>query len=461
MGEIEANRSYVDSGRFWQIGSVNISSTTGNITTSGKIENVNDVVFSTKGNITAKKYIIANGSIKIETTVGEIQLGNPDDLPTLNDPTTVNASGKLTISAKGTIQSFNRLRGNSVKLLSTGGDVIITTIDAGSGGVDINAAGLFQARGYFVISDISQEINRSTDAELSQFLLARGISFTPGTIVRTEKPTPISIIARPFDKLPPGSLNAPIKIRYGDATRTLVDQTFEISSPQNDNNMKITNVKTVGRILIQGDNSSYYTGPAVSGKLLPNVDDPYITQVNGEFVPVNYQTFADGNKTLYRNETYSTTFPSDKFPINANGTVGALIVGYGSNTSLYGSVQTRAFPSNSEPKTVINSDPNSIPDSQQQIVQRQINPGTNSDACNTSNIIAVNPQTTNGTNRDSSGRIATSSPSGSNNGCTPANNDLEILKILYETPDFSQNKQLNFDNSHPKFLGISKRKYGN
>ncbi|AFZ18160.1 two-partner secretion domain-containing protein [Allocoleopsis franciscana] len=355
-------------------GAVTLSAPQGSITvgdnndlTTGII--IGDAVnLASEGNIKVGE-IRSSDSINLTATTGGVQVGNTDDY---NNPNPILGSGftsPIQVSAGGTIDLVGRIDGNSVTLSSTSGNVIVGTIVSGFGGIDITAADLFQARGSFKQVSLTGVVRPQNSPELSAFLEEKGIPFDPEESVSVlsgldeEIAIPISILAKPSSEVPDGSLNAPITIRYGGATRTLVDQTFPVERPAPEL------PQTFSRILIQGGNAGFYSGPNVTGTLLPSTDDKFITVDfnNDTFVPVNSDTFTlnptlgdSRSSYLIINETYSAIFPSTSFPVDSNGTVGAMIVGFGTNTGFYGSTQNLAFdpiPVTVDPPNPVVTDP--------------------------------------------------------------------------------------------------------
>ena len=333
--------------------------TTGNIT-GGAIN------LSSTGNIRVGQ-IQGDDSIVLTATAGGITVGNTNDYNLESGPifsdNSVTLSARDTINVVGQISSQDRFDGTgnlssrgSVTLSSTAGDVIVGTIRSASGGIDITAAGLFQARGSFTLGNIIDSIRPGNNPELQRFLEDKGIAFNPNTPVSVVSGSnydapelPISILARPSSSVPAGTINAPITIRYGGATRTLIDQTFPISSSSDP-----SSPPTVGRLIIQGGNGGFNTGPTVTGTLLAGNNDPFVTRNStiDQLVPVNSTTFTlDPNKLpsdtrsslLIRNKTYSAPFPPNGSPASISGTAGGIVIGYGSNNSLYGSTQNLAF----------------------------------------------------------------------------------------------------------------------
>jgi filamentous hemagglutinin family protein len=308
------------------------------------------------GDIIVEK--IKGDSISLTATAGSIKVGSTNDYNTPEgiDGNSVELLARDTINVVGRIAGLDRtvvggiIKG-TVKLRSTAGDVIVGTIRAGSGGVDITAANLFQARGTFTISDILFEvIALQNNSEMRNFLEARGIRFEPNQFVNVmsgrdgEPRIPISILAVPNNTSLDGSVNASVKIHYGDASRTLINQRFPISIGGS--------TLTFGSIELRGGAGAFSLGSTVSGKLADNIDDKFVTiDRDGKFVAVNSSTFAlnrtdlddQRSLSLFRNERYTSEFPSVTFPADISGTAGAILVGLGINTSFYGSTQSRIF----------------------------------------------------------------------------------------------------------------------
>ncbi len=327
------------------------------------------------GNVT----IAANTAIAVNQTVDATPNPNPGNLAltatTINVNAPISINGTLTLTG-AVSNSNNRIinlasTGNlliqgavnvsdsigvpaAVKLTSTQGNIFVQTISSGSGGVDINAAGLFQARaGADRVNVFLRE--RSEDSpDLSNFLQAKGITLAAGQFVSVHYqfgvaaneslPVVYSIAAAQSNSAPAGSLNAPVTIRYGGATRTLIDSNFPIVATDGSGTV------TQGRILVQGGNGAFFVGPTVTGKLVPAIADVFLTKdVGGNFIPVNAATFNPATTTLYRNEIYTASYPTVDFPTTISGLAGSIYVGFGSNTTLYGSSQSRIFSAVSPP----------------------------------------------------------------------------------------------------------------
>jgi filamentous hemagglutinin family protein len=283
--------------------------------------------------------VFINGALTLTGTVAN----NNDRIINLT------SKGNLVIQGAVTVldDTFLNLPG-AVKLISTQGNIFVDTISSGSGGVDINAAGLFQARAGTNRSNVFLRERPEDSPEVSAFLQAKGIALVPGQFVSVHyefgganesKPLLYSIAASQSNSAPAGSLNAPVTIRYGGATRTLIDSNFPIVATDG------TGTVTQGRIRVQGGNGAFFVGPTVTGALVPGNTDLFLTKdAGGNFIPVTAATFNPATTTLYRNEIYTAAYPTVDFPTTISGLAGLIYVGFGTNTTLYGSSQSRVFP---------------------------------------------------------------------------------------------------------------------
>ena len=306
------------------------------------------VAFDSKGITNANIYLAGRlGTVVIDsrssiTTGNIVARSSSVDLLAVADITTGDIATANPSSSDNT----------SVVLSSTAGNIVVNTIDAGTNGVDISAFGLFQVLGSNDRENLSRLVSPAEGTSVREFLDSKGIEVSPdiGAIdIRFTENLPISIIARPDSSSdrPANSLNAPITIRYGDASRTLIDETITVfdeffQSP--------SGTTTTSRILVQGGNAGFYGGPDVE-RVVP-VDDEFVTgNFGGPYVAVTPDTF---NGPLTRNERYEPfEFGSDNFPVDASGTVGAIVIAAGLDNGFYGSTQDRAF----APITVIDTDP--------------------------------------------------------------------------------------------------------
>jgi filamentous hemagglutinin family protein len=308
--------------------------------TGGSGGNATGLTVNSQGQVelTGSNVLVGNGDVVVNKIGrdsfmhgGSVTMSAPGKIITGDIRT---RAGSVDLSATDNITTGNIYTGglsyagySSVKLTSTNGNIVVNTIDAGAQGIDIRAAGLFQAigsvdNGGFIDGYITSP---NANPSLSSFLNSKGILVNPNQLVRIKfaDALPISIIGRPAG----GSNNAPITIRYGDASRTLIDQTFPIGSG-------------TSRILVQGGNAGFYSGPKISGRVVPG-NDAFVLRDGTSYVlitPDNYKS------DIVKNEIYDPlVFPSQAFPADGSGTVGAIVVGAGSNGSFYGGTQNLAF----------------------------------------------------------------------------------------------------------------------
>ncbi|MEX0269766.1 filamentous hemagglutinin N-terminal domain-containing protein [Leptolyngbyaceae cyanobacterium UHCC 1019] len=316
--------------------------------------------------------IAANNAIAVNQPVNATLNPNPGNLAltattiNVNAPLSINGALTLTgnvsnnndrivnLTSKGDLVIQGNVAVNdgvgvpaAVKLTSTEGNIFVQAISSGSGGVDINAAGLFQARTGIERVNVFLRERPQDSPELNAFLQSKGITLAAGQFVNVHyefgaanqsKPLIYSVAASQSNNAPAGSLNAPVTIRYGGATRTLIDSNFPIVATDG------TGTITQGRILVQGGNGAFFVGPTVTGKLVPGIPDLFLTKVGGNFIPVTAATFNPVTTTLYRNEIYTAAYPTADFPATISGLAGSIYVGFGTNTTLYGSSQSRVFP---------------------------------------------------------------------------------------------------------------------
>ncbi len=289
---------------------------------------------------------------------------------------------------------------SSVKLTATTGDVIVRTISAGGGGIDIKAARYFRATDTFT-AFLRLVLDPVEDAELIQFL-SRGNpqSFVDqgligGAQVFIDLPT--SLFASP-DSGP-----APIRIQHGGEARTIGG----------------------GQVQIQG------TGSIPSAQFVVGPNNDHTITVN-----------APGSNPIANFDNFSILFPPGAFPENLSGTTGAIVRGQGDAT-LVTSLQNRPFDPTRIPTETNPGNPGgttgggntgssgnsgiitrfeSSPDAQ--AVQRQFENQTTTSACPPAGV-SVSSRRTN--------RSATSTQA-ADNPCTPAESDKSILQILEDTP---------------------------
>ncbi|HEY9613791.1 MAG TPA: hypothetical protein V6C93_30915, partial [Allocoleopsis sp.] len=341
------------------IGSINVAQTNGlvlltnqykpNSLPTGAIQ-VNGQQASTNASIYLEGGAFAKvGAVVIDSrtsiTVGDIRAWPSSvDLSAVNDI----KAGNIVASAQVSNGNANALN-TSVVLNSTAGNIVVKSIDAGANGVDVRAFGLFQATDSSLMRGRSIRFLPLPGTRLRQFLDAKGIPVevvdpndsTKGKIrIDFAEDLPTSIMTRPNqpDNRPPGSLNAPVIIRYGDASRTLINETIPVFSGETQS--PPTNPPNETRILIQGGNAGFYGGPRVD-RIIPG-NDNFITRNGDQYVVVPPNS--PFPSSLVRNERYQAlVFSSNAFPADASGLVGAIVVASGLDSGFYGSTQNLAF----------------------------------------------------------------------------------------------------------------------
>ncbi len=280
-------------------------------------------------------------------TTGDISaISSSVDLSAVNDIKTESIDAALSFGTSG---GFN----TSVVLNSTAGNIVVKNISAGPNGVDVRAFGLFQATGFKEEEFVADEVIPVSGTQVRQFLNDKNIleedaQVDPDQTIRVNlaELLPTSIIARPNVPVfrPDNSLNAPVFIRYGDASRTLINQTVNVSQSSN------PSAVSTSRILVQGGNAGFYGGPKTS-QIVPG-NDPFVIPDTDDFnsyiavtpdTPDNPTNYNYGD-ALYRNQTYQAlTFDSAEFPKDASGTVGAIAIGAGQDSGFYGGTQNVVF----------------------------------------------------------------------------------------------------------------------
>jgi hypothetical protein len=323
------------------IGSINLAQNNGivlltnqynpNTSLSGGTIQVSGQQGSTNGSISLAFSDPKSGAVIIDSRSSLIT----GDINAIQSSVALSAVNNIT-TGKIITASVSVNQNNSVALTSSAGNIVVRTINAGSNGIDINAFGLFQATGSFDEGFYAEySIMPQPGTSLRNLLDSQGITnvdvnqYGPGTV---RVSLPVSIIARPSkpDTRPPGSasapvLNAPITIRYGEASRSLINENINVFEGLRPNS---NSTYTPSRILVQGGNAAFYAGP----KQVPTSSSN----------PANYTVQFNGQ--LIVSERYeSLTFPSTDFPSNASGTVGAIVVAAGQDNGFYGSTQNLAF----------------------------------------------------------------------------------------------------------------------
>jgi filamentous hemagglutinin family protein len=382
-------------------------------------------------------------------TTRDITQGDSSAAPISVDLLAVNNIKTGNILAANTF-GLNDGLNSSVVLNSTAGDIVVKAISAGANGVDIRAFGLFQATDSLPQNFEPIQIDPLPGTQLRQFLDAKNIPVqnNPNNSnpplqsipVNLAQQLPTSILAKPNspDFRPNGSLNAPITIRYGDASRTLIDQTVNVSSVGN------PAVNSTSRILVQGGNAGFYGGAKVD-RLIPGNDD-FVTanpNVANSYITVtpntaNTKTNYVYGDTLYRNQRYQTlTFGSNEFPVDASGTVGAIAIGAGVDAGFYGSTQNLVF--NPIPVPVAPTNPTTPTNPDVTNPTTPTNPVVTDATNSTNSVIATNSSTSDTSNNTTNQTDNSPTDWETKTQTSPSNTSSSVLgytgKILDVSPE--------------------------
>ncbi|NEQ44444.1 MAG: filamentous hemagglutinin N-terminal domain-containing protein [Leptolyngbya sp. SIOISBB] len=189
-----------------------------------------------------------------------------------------------------------------VELTATTGDIIVDTISAGNGGLEIEAAQRFQARDTFDVF-VRIALDSSTDAELIAFLM-RG---NPQPLIDAGLVDPADFNDQVFITFPASIFVSPeggtgeIVIRHGGQATTF----------------------TAPGITIQG------SGALPDQQFVIGPNDDHTIDINPAIPVANFTGF-------------TTLYPPGTFPANVNGTTGAILRGQGDAT-LVTSFQNQPF----------------------------------------------------------------------------------------------------------------------
>jgi len=278
------------------------------------------------------------GAVVVDSR-SDIQLGNLSASPSVN--LRLAAVGNIVtgnLNATATIDSETGAgAATSVMLESSTGNIQVRTIHAGANGVDVRAAGLFQATGVTNGGFSDGQITASTvGTPLGDFLVGKGVVPAASTRVFFDSSlnNNVSILTRPrsFAGEPGNKAISPVTIQYGDGSRLLINDAFTFGA------------RPV-RVIVRGGNAAFYLGAQQTGPLVAN-GDPYVQRnfVTTSYEPVTAANF-NGFTGFTRNAAFAPLiFGSGVFPVDASGLVGAIAIGTGGDASLYGSVQNRVFP---------------------------------------------------------------------------------------------------------------------
>jgi filamentous hemagglutinin family protein len=374
------------------------------------------------GNINVQDAVSTGSGPVILAAPGNITLGTAA-VPTSGNVLTAGGSVGLFAGGNLTTRDINTgglsgALGSSITLNTTSGDIVVRTVDGGGGGIDIRSAGAFRAIGADPETFFDIRINNPS---LIDFLVEQGYSREQliAAGVPSRASFPVSVIARP------GVGNAPISIRTGNAAQTIANS---------------------GRINIQVDsNQPFVLGPAFTGNTAFVPLDP-ANNLNPYNPVTNPNGFDINNPYVFTtNTSVPLTYPSDTFPSNASGTVGAIAIGAGSDAGLVSSFQSRIFTPSSIPVNPEGgSQPTPTPSEQSttaatgaattmsstavtagvdgQTIQRQIDSQTQASAC-------AEPGQFNSQLVASRGTAAANQTP-----CRPISGDEQILKILGQDP---------------------------
>ncbi len=253
------------------------------------------------------------------------------------------SGGDISIQTQGAIQAgdidtsgFSNL--SAVTLRSEADSIQVSTIDTGSGGIEVEAAESFRALGSF--TNTFNVFNN--DPGLLDYLVSLGYD---RTILETEgvaTPLPqarVSLIARPSGVAPGKNYQAPISILSGDQGQTILDQTPEaLGDP--------------GRVLIVADSQrAFRSGAAFDENPLYKPADAG-DQIE-DFDPVT------NNFDFTSTPGAALVYGTDAFPMGASGFAGSVTVGEGTDSSLYASLQDQFF---DPPSSTVGSGSPSTPD---------------------------------------------------------------------------------------------------
>ena len=322
----------------------------------------------------------------------------------------------IDLSARGNIQtgalsSDGEESQSGIILSSTGGNITVNTLFAigsagGSRGIDIFAAGVFQAEGASGSFSTGLQYYLLTDPDFLPFL-ANKTGATPAdltTILNATNPSNVRMTINA-----PVSIRtarqAPIRIRYAGGTGNVVT--------------------LANGITVQGGDAPFVIGPDTT----PGVGDRYLP-----ISPVSdYANFLINPFSLVLNESYTLKI----IPDGISGTAGAIArsrtdgtLTYSMQNRVLGILPSIVLPSISDDKTstressqnlnqsTVNLNAARLQERDSQIVQRQLTSQRQDAVCETLGAIA---STTTSEAR---------SPDNIRNPCTTAKDDAQILKIL-------------------------------
>jgi filamentous hemagglutinin family protein len=279
------------------------------------------------GTITTQSSPILSTTSVLLDASGDIKVGNID---TDNNSISLRAGGDIIAASLSTGVPFNKPYSSlpSTRLTSTGGGIQVETINTGAGGLYVDAKTFFRALGSEDAPIGFTGPAQINDPDLLNYLVSQGFDrsqLVAGGVRINPFSSRIrySISIRPSGRVNADGFDAPVVIRYGDRSQTLVDRTYTIN-------------RNPSRILIQGDSQTPF-------RLGPNFDGepPYLPQNSTDRL-ANYNPTTN-NFPFVVAKGRALVYQSPEFPDGASGLVAGIAVGAGIDGSLYSSVQARNF----------------------------------------------------------------------------------------------------------------------
>lgn len=244
---------------------------------------VNTGVGNNPPSITVNGDIDTSGTFVDSDPGGPVILSAPGAITLNGDVDTVSTvSGDISITAgeinTGQLDAGGGFQNTSSVTLRSTGNIVVETISAGSGGVDIEAAGLFQATDTFLASP-RITLDPGEDDALIAFLQAAD----PDGFSQLDLTQEVNFVIPTSIATSPDVGNGRIRIRHGGGGNTVSDADYDIQG---------TGVVTA---------TPFFVGP------------------NAEGVTITVDTF--GNQTV---EGFVPLFAPGEFPTDASGTNGAI-----------------------------------------------------------------------------------------------------------------------------------------
>jgi hypothetical protein len=216
----------------------------------------------------------------------------------------------------------------SVTLVARRGDIQIGYIDTGTGGIVIDAAGSFRAIDSTTIDDAglsSDGDGFDYPPEFFDYLASQG--FDRDEVIEKQPVLSINRLASLVIR-PSGNTSVPITIRYGNATRIILD----------------TEIKGLG----------LSSGTTIKINILGDFFQPFVlSPYRTVFLPDSGNVGNDLSKLrFYTTQGTEAMFPSNDFPADASGLAGSIVFGTLGNSIFYGSVENILFEGEARPRPV-------------------------------------------------------------------------------------------------------------